>query len=155
MKKIVEYDESEHRQPNDDDTAKVSAPIDTCLFEFYDALTGMQIECAQLSTSIRRGDSEGARICAEDAVSLYFAAKDALRCLEPGRMQAAKDVRIATLALSHARAVLQNVFDRAAQQIATPLMHRLLRRLRRDLALANGEPPPMDIGAASTQQHVA
>lgn len=133
---------------NDDDTRKVSAqaiepqPVDT----LYHALTGVQIECAQLVTAIRQRDWEDAQIAAEDAVASYLAAKAACRRLELRSPDAIEAMRAISLALATAWRMVDGVFEHLTRQVAAQPLHKLLRQLRLSLAIANDESPPIDTG---------
>jgi hypothetical protein len=121
---------------------KYPAPPKTPSFE--DALTGLQIECGQLTTALRQGQREDAKIAAREAVRLYLVAKAALRRLEACPSKTAEDLCTSSLKLSDARKALEQRFEQALEQIGDPSLHWLLRQLSLSLALANGEPPSKD-----------
>ena len=131
---------------NEQDTSRIRkqtiAPPTTSAFE--DALIGVQIECGQLLNALRLCECEDAETAAVYAVASYLVAKVALRRLEMCSTEAAEDLRSANLALADARKALEQLFERASEQIDETSLHWLLRQLSFTIALANGEPLPKD-----------
>jgi len=121
------------------------------IIAFDQALSGVQIECGQLLIAIRQLDCEDAEIAAGDAVASYLVAQAALRRLEARPTEPAEDLRSASLALGDARQALEQLFDRASEQIAQDSLHWLLRQLRLTLAISNDEPPPLETGDTTSR----
>jgi len=101
------------------------------------ALALTRLKCARVDLAVQQRNVEHTGIAAEDAVCFWLASRSILQRFASPETDDSRQLQAARAGLREAHRALDDLFERACTEFATPSLRRLLDDLSVSLAIAN------------------